>query len=252
MNALQTLTFQNNRVRIVTRQGEPWFVAADVCEVLDIGNPSDAMRRLDDDERTLVSIEGASNGRPVNAVNESGLYALVLGSRKPEAKAFKRWVTHDVLPAIRQTGQYGAPRELSRLELIDMAREAEIARIQAEAEKARLSQELALQAPKVALYDVAMQAVNAQPIGTVAKALGIGPNKLFAWLREQNILMSHGSRYNLPRQEYLDRGYFEVREYSITHFSHGIENKAQTLVTPKGLAYIYERWQRAHSLQEVQ
>lgn len=98
------------RVRTTVIDGEPWFVAADVCHALDIGNPSDALNRLDDDERTLVSIEGASNGKPVNGVNEPGLYSLVLGSRKPEAKAFKRWITHEVIPAIRKTGGYQVPQ----------------------------------------------------------------------------------------------------------------------------------------------
>lgn len=101
-------SFESFQIRVVMVNGEPWWVAADVCAVLEIGNSSDAIRRLDDDERTLVSIEGASNGLPVNVVNEPGLYSLILGSRKPEAKKFKRWVTHDVLPTIRQTGGYGA------------------------------------------------------------------------------------------------------------------------------------------------
>lgn len=92
-------------------EGEPWFVAADVCRALGLGNSSDVIKRLDEDERTLVSIEGASNGLPVNAVNEPGLYALILGSRKPEAKAFKRWITHEVIPEIRKTGGYIAGQE---------------------------------------------------------------------------------------------------------------------------------------------
>lgn len=107
---MNELTVFNNEefgeIRTITIDGEPWFVAADVCGALEIRNPTDAMRRLDADERTLVSIEGASNGLPVNAVNEPGLYTLILGSRKPEAKAFKRWVTHDILPTIRKTGGY--------------------------------------------------------------------------------------------------------------------------------------------------
>lgn len=98
-------------VRVVSRDGEPWFVATDVCRALGIGNPSDAVSRLDEDERTLVSIEGASNGLPVNAVNEPGLYGLVIASRKPEAKVFKRWITHDVIPSIRKTGGYIAGEE---------------------------------------------------------------------------------------------------------------------------------------------
>lgn len=100
---------QFGTIRTVMQNDEPWFVAADVCRALELGNVSMAIERLDEDERTLISIEGASNGLPVNAVNEPGLYTLILGSRKPEAKAFKRWITHEVLPAIRKTGIYAAP-----------------------------------------------------------------------------------------------------------------------------------------------
>lgn len=95
--------------------------------------------------------------------------------------------------------------------------------------------------PKVALYDVAMQAQNAQPMNSVAKTLGIGRNKLFLVLREKKVLMHN----NLPYQEFLDRGYFEVRQYSITHLTSGIENKVQTLVTPKGMAHIHKLIQTA-------
>lgn len=98
------------QVRTVVIDDEPWFVAADVCRALDLGNPTRALDRLDNDERTLISIKGASNGKPVNGVNEPGLYSLVLGSRKPEAKAFKRWITHEVIPAIRKTGGYHIPQ----------------------------------------------------------------------------------------------------------------------------------------------
>lgn len=107
------------QLRSVLRDGEPWFVAADVCRVLEIGNPSQALSRLDEDERftTLISNEGAASGKSSMAfVNEPGLYSLVLGSRKPEAKAFKRWITHEVIPSIRKTGQYQA-KPKSALEL---------------------------------------------------------------------------------------------------------------------------------------
>ena len=246
MNDLMQFAFDNQKVRVINLSGEPWFVAKDVCDALDM-DPTQT-RRLDDDEKGLHSIQTLGGSQEMVCVNESGLYALVLGSRKPEAKAFKRWITHEVIPAIRKTGSYGAPRELTRLELIELARESELARLETERQNAELAYQLRLQEPKVALYDVAMQAVNAQPIGTVAKVLNIGPNKLFAWLREEGILMSHGARYNLPKAEYMDRGYFEVREYSITHFHTGIENKAQTLVTAKGLAWIQQRWDAAHAL----
>jgi prophage antirepressor-like protein len=100
--------YEGRGVRIVGAQDKPLFVAADVCRILGIGNASQAVARLDDDEHRLISTEGVANGRPVQAVTESGLYSLVLGSRKPEARSFKRWVTHQMLPTIRKTGAYAA------------------------------------------------------------------------------------------------------------------------------------------------
>lgn len=108
--------FQNSNfgtVRVIEKDGEPWFVAADVCKALEIGNPSQALTRLDEDEKftTLISNEGAASGMSNAAfINEPGLYSLVLGSRKPEAKAFKRWITHEVIPTIRKTGLYAISR----------------------------------------------------------------------------------------------------------------------------------------------
>ena len=111
MNELQI--FENSQfgsIRTVTQNGEPWFVAKDVCEVLEIQNVTQALDRLDDDERSMLNIGRQGE---VNVVNEPGLYTLILGSRKPEAKAFKRWVTHDILPAIRKTGRYAAPGSMT-------------------------------------------------------------------------------------------------------------------------------------------
>lgn len=108
MNELQV--FENpdfGQVRTVTKDGEPWFVAADVCRALGLEQVTNTIRRLDDDEKALISIKGISKGNDqVSIVNEPGLYSLVLGSRKPEAKNFKRWITHEVIPSIRKTGSY--------------------------------------------------------------------------------------------------------------------------------------------------
>lgn len=107
-NAL-TFTFSTQALRVVMIDGEPWFVASDVCGALALENTTKALLRLDDDEQALISIQGISRGNDqVNVINESGLYSLVLGSRKPEAKKFKKWVTSEVLPAIRKTGRYVA------------------------------------------------------------------------------------------------------------------------------------------------
>lgn len=94
------------KIRTIQKDGEPWFVAADVCRALDIKNNRDAMTRLDEDEKGVVSTDTPSGKQEMSIINEPGLYSLVLGSRKPEAKAFKRWITHEVLPSIRRTGAY--------------------------------------------------------------------------------------------------------------------------------------------------
>ncbi len=108
MNEMQI--FQNEQfgeVRSIIQDGEPWFIAADVCKALEIGQVTNSIRRLDADEKALISIKGINRGNDkVNIINEYGLYSIVLSSRKPEAKAFKRWITHEVIPAIRKTGSY--------------------------------------------------------------------------------------------------------------------------------------------------
>lgn len=107
--------FEEQAVRVVMRDGEPWFVAADVCRVLDIGNPRDAVSRLDDDERDNVgSADVNGRGRPMNIISESGLYALIFTSRKPEAKRFRKWVTSEVLPSLRKFGRYELPQPAPR------------------------------------------------------------------------------------------------------------------------------------------
>lgn len=103
-----TFQFGELAVRVVMRDGEPWFVAADVCAALDIANPRQAVSRLDDDEKGVRTVDTLGGPQEAAIINESGLYSLILTSRKEEAKRFKRWVTHEVLPAIRKTGGYGA------------------------------------------------------------------------------------------------------------------------------------------------
>jgi len=110
--------FENEQfgvIRAIEKDGEPWFVAADVCRALDIQNHKDAIKRLDEDEKSgVVLTDPHGRSQETNCVNEPGLYSLVFGSRKPEAKAFKRWITHEVLPTIRQTGAYSIPHTVDQ------------------------------------------------------------------------------------------------------------------------------------------
>lgn len=116
MNELMQFEFESQAVRTVILDGYPWFVAKDVCAVLDINNSRDAVARLDGDEKGVVSIDTPGGRQEVQAVNEPGLYSLIVGSRKPEARAFKRWITHDVLPSIRKTGSYVSGVDITKLD----------------------------------------------------------------------------------------------------------------------------------------
>jgi len=229
MNQLQQIfQYQQHQLRTVIKDGEPWFVAKDVCEILEITNPTMALQRLDDDERAKFNLGRQGE---TNIVNEPGLYTLILGSRKPEAKQFKRWVTHEVIPSIRKTGYYSIKKLDSYM--IDDPIERAKRWIEEQEEKRAIEQKLQIAAPKAEMYDVALSADNAQTMSIVAKTLGYGRNRLFAFLREQGVLRQN----NEPYQEFIDRGYFRIRQVPISR-SSGTQNKPQTLVTAKGMDYI--------------
>jgi anti-repressor protein len=217
MNQLQPFVYEGSAVRAVVKNGEPWFVAADVCGVLEISKHRDAVSRLDEDERGLVLVDTLGGPQSMAAINEAGLYSMIMMSRKPEAKTFKRWVTHEVLPQIRKTGGYNLPTTLP-----DALRFA-----------ADLAEENEKLKPKAEMHDLFMTGVNAQPVGEVAKVLGVGRNTLFKTLRELKILMEN----NVPYQKYLDSGHLEVIEKPVVIGDMTI-NKPVTLVTPKGINYI--------------
>lgn len=226
-------------VRTLNIENEPWFVAADVCKALEIGNPTDAMRRLDADERTLVSIEGASNGLSVNAVNEPGLYTLVLGSRKPEAKAFKRWITHDVIPSIRKNGGYIAGQEtLSPEELMATAllvaqktieeKNALLSRTSVELSAAKVENEI--MRPKAGYFDEVVDRNLLTNFRETAKELGIKPKSFVNFLIEKKYIYRDKRGKLLPYEDKND-GLFEVKEC----FNEKTQwAGTQTLVTPKG------------------
>ena len=133
MKELQRVfNYQGRQVRTILIDGEPWFVAKDVCEVLEHTNSRMALERLDEDEKGVSSIYTPGGIQQMAIVNEPGLYSLILGSRKPEAKSFKRWITHEVIPAIRTTGMYAAPMALEDLIILQAKSVKEL--------KARVSQ----------------------------------------------------------------------------------------------------------------
>lgn len=233
--------FQNERfgaVRTVIREGQPWFVAADVCRVLEI-EPT-ATRRLDEDEKDTLRLTQGTSGNPnVTIVNEPGLYSLVLGSRKPEAKAFKRWITHEVVPTIRKTGAYGLtlPQDYpSALRALADSYERENA----------LQEQNAALLPKAYFADAVSNAVNLVPMAELSAYLykngvKIGRNKLMERLREEGFLYKDGAGHNLPTQKSKDLGLLDVKQ---GHYLNGSESIATTTtyVTGKGKEYFMRRF----------
>ena len=231
-------------VRTALINNEPWFVAADVCRALDIA-PT-ATRRLDDDEKGLRSTQTLGGMQEIVIINEPGLYSLVLGSRKPEAKAFRRWITHEVIPAIRKTGGYIAGEEnMTDDELVAKAllitteklkqREARIAALNAQIEEdrpyTRFGKSISASDAAILLGDFAKVAANS--------GIPIGRNRLFKWLRDNKYLMPD----NKPYQRYVDQGVFAVKESKVfTGFEETI--RTTTLVTGKGQKYLMERLER--------
>ena len=229
--------FEETQVRVVMIGGQPWFVAKDVCDVLEHSNSRKALERLDDDEKGVTTVYTLGGTQQMSIVNEPGLYNLIMTSRKPQAKTFKRWVVHDVLPSIRQTGSYTLP-QASSSKLPQNYLEALEALVAQVKETIRLEGVVDELTPKAEGYDVFLDGHNAKPIGEVAKVVGWGRNRMFAWLREKRILMAS----NVPYQEYIEAGYFRVREVPKAH-GDNVVNHVQTLVTSKGMHWLLAKLQ---------
>lgn len=226
MNELQL--FENpefGQIRVVEKDGEPWFVAVDVCRALEIKNNRDAMTRLDDDERGVVLTDTPSGKQEMNIINEAGLYSLVLGSRKPEAKAFKRWVTHDVIPSIRKTGSYSMmPKDFASA-LRAYADEVE--------KRERLEAENKILLPKAEYFDELVFRETNLNFRNSAKELNVKPKDFIGFLLSNGFVYRDSSQKLLPYETAVEKGLFVLKEcYSST----GKWSGCQTLVTPEGRA----------------
>lgn len=234
-------------IRTVTIGNEPWFVASDICKALDLSNPTMAMERLDDDEKSKLNL-GLSGGA-TNCVNEYGLYSLVLASRKKEAKDFKRWITHEVLPSIRKNGGYIAGQEtLSDEELLSKALMVAQRKIE---EKNQLiaMQDSRIQEmrPKEIFADAVSASHTSILIGDLAKLIcqngyQIGQKRLFEWMRENGYLIKSGSSKNMPMQRYIEQGLFEIKESNVQNPDGSIRTTRTTKVTGKGQIYFVQKF----------
>lgn len=206
MNDIQLFQYEGRQVRTAQKDGETWFVARDVCEILDLTNTTEALRSTDQDDRGTLRI--SEGGPEVNIINESGLYSLILRSTKAEAKRFKKWITSEVIPSIRKTGSYSLPQTDEMV----LANAVLLANRMIEAQKA----EIIRMAPKEQIFDRCMSSDDALDMDAVGKMFGIGRNTLFAKLRSRGILRSN----NVPYQEYAQ--YFKLVEKARMPDSMGI------------------------------
>ena len=250
MNEIQTFeSDQFGTVRALRGEdGEVMFVAKDVCAALEVKNSRDALARLDDDEKGVVLTDTPGGEQQMQAVNEAGLYVLVLSSRKPEARAFKRWVTHEVLPALRRDGGYMVARDETPEET--MARALLLAQGTMERQKRRiagLEAENEEMRPKALFADAVAASDGTCLIGEFAKMLrqngvDVGQNRLFAMLREDGYLGKAGQNRNVPTQRSMELGLFRIKETAITHSDGHVTLSRTPKVTGKGQRYFLERY----------
>ena len=230
------MTFENaafGKIRTLTIDGEPWFVAADVCKALELGNPSMTVERLDADEKGISSIDTLGGKQRMAIINEPGLYSVILCSRKPEAKAFKRWITHEVIPAIRKYGGYMTKSLLEQvLENPNLIYEFARRMLAEQQKNERLRQELDRAKPKADYYDAFIHPESCTNIRATAKELKV-PEKMFtAFLIRKRYLYRAPSGSLMPYAKAADDGLFFVKDYIAVNGHQGV----YTLVTPKGKA----------------
>jgi anti-repressor protein len=236
MNKLTVFSFEGQEVRTVLKDNEPWFVAKDVCDILSISNANMATARLDEDEVSQAEvIDNLGRKQMTNIVNEMGLYNLVLRSDKSEAKAFKRWVTHEVLPAIRKTGVYVTPQ-------VDSKMLYQIAQALEEKEK-----QIALLTPAAEFGNAVGNCQDSILIRDFAKVLAnasirIGQAQLFSWLHANGyIYRDKGTNDWIAKQKYVDQGLFRIKETPYSTNTGGDRITITTKVTGKGQRYFYEK-----------
>lgn len=203
MNDLQEFMFEGNQVRIINQDGEPWFVAKDVCAILEVGNTSDVVARLDDDEKGIDFVDTLGGKQKMTIINESGLYAVVLRSDKSEARRLRKWVTSEILPSIRKHGAYATEQTIDKIlndpdfgiQLLTTLKEERVARVEAERRNA-----------------VLMHVSKTYTATEMAKEMGMrSAQELNKFLSDKHIQFFQNGTW-VPYADYASLGYFEIKQ----------------------------------------
>lgn len=243
MNKLTIFNYEGNTVRTVMKDGNPWWVLKDVCSVLEIGNSRDVMARLDSDEKGVDIIDTPGGKQEVSIINESGLYSVILVSRKPEAKKFKRRVTHEVLPSIRRHGLYATDELLANPDfLIQALQELKAERAKNVELTTTISiqeQQIAEMKPKASYYDVVLNCKDAVSITTIAKDYGKSGRWFNEYLHNLGVQFRQGKIW-LLYQKYAQHGYTTTKTHTYLGNDGTMHSKVHTYWTQKGRLFIYE------------
>lgn len=226
-------------IRTVVVNEEPMFCLTDICKALEMSNPTMVAQRLDDDERTKLDLGRQGE---TNFITESGLYAVILRSDKPNAKKFRKWVTSEVLPSIRKNGGYIAGQEnMTDDELMAKAL------MVAQNKIAERDKQIERMKPKEIFADAVSASETSILVGDLAKLISqngykIGQKRLFEWLRTNNFLIKCGSSRNTPQQRFVEQGLFEVKESNIQNPDGSVRITRTTKVTGKGQIYFVNKF----------
>jgi anti-repressor protein len=247
MSDLQIFNFNNKEIRTLAIEGEPYFVGKDVADILGYQNGSrDINRHVDEEDRHKAMIFDGNQYKETITINESGLYSLILGSKLPTAKKFKRWVTSEVLPAIRKHGAYMTDQKAAAI-VTDKGSLADLLQQAAEQLK-RKDIQIEQMKPKALFADAVSTSDTPILVGELAKILhqngvSMGQNRMFRWLRDNGYLISKkGTSYNMPTQRAMELGLFKIKENAITHSDGHVTITKTPKVTGKGQVYFVNKF----------
>lgn len=241
----EIFNFHGQEVRTVIINNEPYFVGKDVAEILGYTNPRQALKNhVDEDDKGVSKCDTPGGKQDLVIINESGMYSLVLSSKLPQAKEFKRWVTSEVLPTIRKHGMFATDELLDNPDFAI----ATLQKLKEEREaKKLLEATIEEQKPKVIFANAVSASHTSILVGEFAKLMrqngvNMGQNRMFVWLRENGYLINRkGSDKNMPTQKSMELGLFEIKETTINHSDGHISINKTPKITGKGQLYFADK-----------
>lgn len=248
MNQLQTFNFEESTIRTLTIEGEPYFVGKDVAEILGYSNPRDAIKKhIDDEDKGVAKCDTLGGSQNQTIINESGLYSLILSSKLPTAKRFKRWVTSEVLPSIRKHGMYATAPTIDKIiddpdygiQLLQKLKEEREQRKHLETMNAVQAQQIEELQPKASYYDVVLNCKDLLSISKIAKDYGWSAIKMNSYLHERGVQFKQGDIW-LLYQRYADKGYTNTKTHPYIGSDGETHTRVHTHWTQKGRLFIYD------------